>query len=161
MQSRWLYLPPAAAWYDFWTGKKLSGAQHIEAAAPLDLIPLYVKAGSILPMGPEIEYAGQMPDAPIDLRIYRGADGSFTLYEDQGNSYAYEKGAHATIPMQWNDATQTLTIGAREGTFPGMVTHREFHIVLVGENHGTGEEVASTPDKSVAYDGTRVEISLR
>ncbi|HEX4021558.1 MAG TPA: TIM-barrel domain-containing protein [Acidobacteriaceae bacterium] len=161
MQSRWLYLPPAAAWYDFWTGKKLPGAQHIEAAAPLDRIPLYVKAGSILPMGPEIEYANQMPGAPIDLRIYRGANGTFTLYEDQGNSYAYEKGAHAIIPLQWKDATQTLTIGARTGTFPGMVQHREFHIILVGENHGTGEEIASNPDKTVAYDGAPIEVSLK
>lgn len=161
MQSRWLYLPAATGWYDFWTGKRLSGAQHIEAAAPLDRIPLYVKAGSIVPMGPEIEYATQMPDAPMELRIYPGADGNFTLYEDQGDSYAYEKGAHATIPIHWNDATQTLTVGGREGTFPGMAEHREFHIVAVGENHGVGEEVSATADKTVTYDGMKVETSLK
>jgi alpha-D-xyloside xylohydrolase len=88
--SRWLYLPPAAAWYDFWTGKKLSADQRLEVSAPLDRIPLYVKAGSILPLRPEIEYAGEKPDAPIELRVYRSADGSFNLYEDSGDTYDYE-----------------------------------------------------------------------
>ncbi len=158
--SRWLYLPPAAAWYDFWTGKKYDGAQNMETAAPLNRIPLFVKAGSILPMGPEVEYARQMPDAPIYLRIYRGADGAFTLYEDQGDSYAYEKGAHATIPLQWQEATHTLVIGAREGSYPGMATQREFHVVLVGENHGAGEQIAATFDKTVTYNGTRLEVAI-
>ena len=90
--SRPVYLPPAAGWYDFWTGAQLKGDQHVEAQAPLDRIPLYVRAGSILPLGPEVEYAEQSPDAPLELRIYRGADGSFTLYNDQGDTYAYEKG---------------------------------------------------------------------
>ncbi len=112
--SRRIYLPEAADWYDFWTGESVRGGRNVDAAAPLDRIPLYVRAGSIVPMGPEIEYANENPNGPIELRIYRGADGAFDLYEDSGDSYAYEKGQHAVIPLHWNDATGELTIGARE-----------------------------------------------
>ena len=145
MQSRWLYLPPAAAWYDFWTGQRYKGAQHIEAAAPLDRIPLFVKAGSILPLGPVQQYAGQTPAAPLTLRIYPGADGHFTLYEDQGDGYAYEQGAHATIPLTWTEATHTLLIGARQGSYPGMAAQRQMRVVLVDANHGVGDGLADVP----------------
>ena len=101
--KRNVYLPAAAAWYDFWTGKSLTGGQEIEADAPLDRIPLFVRAGSILPMGPQIEYATQDPAGPIELRIYRGADGKFDLYEDAGDGYEYEKGQHSVIPIRWDD----------------------------------------------------------
>ncbi len=90
-----------------------------------------MKAGSILPLGPEVEYAGQIPGAPIELRIYRGADGHFDLYEDQGDTYNYEKGEHALIPIDWNESSQTLKIGARTGSYPGMVQSRKFNIVFV------------------------------
>jgi alpha-D-xyloside xylohydrolase len=156
--ERDVYLPPAARWYDFWTGKAMDGNQRLPAAAPLDRIPLYVKAGSILPMGPEIEYAQQKPDAPIELRVYRGADGHFDLYEDQGDTYNYEKGARAVIPIDWNDAAQTLTIGARSGSYPGMPAQRRFNIVLVRENHGVGGEITSTYDRSVDYTGATVTV---
>ncbi len=168
MQSRWLYLPPAAAWYDFWTGKKFSGAQHMEAAAPLDRIPLFVRAGSILPLGPVQEYAGQQADAPIEIRIYPGADGHFTLYEDQGDGYAYEQGAHATIPLTWTDATKTLSIGARQGSYPGMTAQREFHVVLVDGTHGVGDGLdggtagskAGTTDQTLSYTGAAASVRL-
>ncbi|MGC2546084.1 MAG: DUF5110 domain-containing protein, partial [Silvibacterium sp.] len=121
-------------------------------------IPLYVKAGSILPMGPEIEYAQQKPDAPIELRIYRGADGHFDLYEDQGDTYNYEKGQRAVIPIDWNESTQTVTIGPRSGSYPGMPEARKFNIVFVGENHGAGGEETSMADRSVDYTGSVVTV---
>ena len=103
LARRSVYLPAAAAWYDFWTGKSLTGGQEIEADAPLDRMPLFVRAGSIVPMGPQIEYATQDPAGPIELRIYRGADGKFDLYEDAGDGYEYEKGQHSVIPIRWDD----------------------------------------------------------
>ena len=156
--GRDVYLPPAGKWYDFWTGKSLNGDQRIDAAAPLDRIPLYVRAGSILLMGPEIEYAGQKPDAPIELRIYRGADGHFDLYEDQGDTYNYEKGERAVIPIDWNDATQTLTIGARSGSYPAMPAQRRFNVVFVSENHGGGGAETATADHSIDYSGAAVTV---
>jgi alpha-D-xyloside xylohydrolase len=159
--SREVYLPPAAAWYDFWTGAQLRGDQHVQAAAPLERIPLYVKAGSILPLGPEEEYASQSPDGPVELRIYRGADGDFTLYNDAGDSYDYEKGAHAVMPMHWDDAGSTLTLGARVGGYPGMAAKRKFRVVLVGSDHGVGLAVAPTADREIEYDGQRMSVVLR
>lgn len=159
--SRFLYLPPAAGWYDFWSGGKLAGDQRILAQAPLDRIPLYVRAGAILPMGPEIEYAGQKKNAPIELRVYRGADGSFDLYEDQGDTYAYEKGAYAITPIRWEDGRKTLTIGKRRGTYADMETVRTFRIVLVDAEHGTGAQVSATADKEIRYDGTELRVVFK
>ncbi|MDR3740380.1 MAG: glycoside hydrolase family 31 protein [Terracidiphilus sp.] len=158
---RSVYLPAAPTWYDFWTGTSLTGSREIDAEAPLDRIPLYVRAGSILPLGPEIEYATQSPEGPIELRIYRGADGSFELYEDSGDSYDYQKGEHAVVPIHWSDATGTLTIGARQGSFPGMVPQRTFRIVLVGNNHGAGPAITTKADKELLYKGTKLEVKLR
>ena len=157
---RSVYLPAAPVWYDFWTGESVQGGREIDAEAPLDRMPLYVRAGSILPMGPEIEYAAQNPGGPIELRIYRGADGEFKLYDDAGDSYNYEKGEHSVIPIRWNDAAGLLTIGAREGSFPGMVERRTFRIVVVGDRHGHGGEVEKNADKEVAYEGKQIEVYL-
>jgi alpha-D-xyloside xylohydrolase len=155
--SRHLYLPKAK-WFDFWTGKvPESGA--IDAAAPLERMPLYVRAGSIMPMGPDEQYATQEPADPIELRIYSGADGTFTLYEDENDNYDYEKGVYATIPLQWNDATRTLTIGERVGKFPGMLQTRTFHIVLVSDGHGAGIEPTAQADKVVEYAGKRISVT--
>lgn len=159
--SRFVYLPQAAGWYDFWTGERLAGSQRILAPAPLNRIPLYVRAGSILPMGPEIEYAGEKPDAPIELRIYRGADGSFDLYEDEGDSYAYEKGAYAITPIHWDDATGTLTIAARKGSYPGMVAARSFSVVVVGPGHGIGGDVAEAGNNQINYAGQAVSLIVK
>lgn len=158
--ERNVYLPPAARWYDFWTGKELKGDQRVDTAAPLERIPLYVRAGSIVPMGPEVEYARQKPDAPIELRVYRGADAHFNLYEDQGDTYAYEKGARAVIPIKWNEAAGTLTIGARKGSYPGMPKQRVFNVVLVGENHGAGGGVTANADQTVNYTGAAVTLQV-
>ncbi|MGA2571908.1 MAG: TIM-barrel domain-containing protein [Terracidiphilus sp.] len=157
--SRTVYLPAGAAWYDFWSGEKTQGGASITVEAPLDRIPLAVRAGSILPMGPEIEYARQAAD-PIELRIYPGADGNFTLYEDEGDSYRYEHGAHATISIRWNDAARTLTIGAREGSYTGMAPGHTFNVVVVSAGHGTGGDATAKPDKTVKYSGASVEVKF-
>ncbi|MGA7913882.1 MAG: glycoside hydrolase family 31 protein [Candidatus Acidiferrales bacterium] len=155
--SREIYLPKDK-WFDFWTGQTVDGGKSIEASAPLNRIPLYVRAGSIVPMGPQIEYTTEKPADPIELRVYAGADGTFTLYEDENDNYNYENGAYATIPIQWDDARHTLTIGERQGHFPGMLEHRTFHVVFVEENHGAGIDPAAQPDKIVEYTGKPVSV---
>ena len=143
------YLPKGTAWYYFWTGKRYRGGQTVTLETTLDCVPMFVRAGSILPLGPEMQYVGEKAWDNLELRIYPGADGSFTLYEDEGDGYNYEKGIYSTIAMQWNDRTRTLTIGERQGSFPGMLNHRLFTIVL--------------PDGSqqqVDYDGQKKQIKL-
>ncbi len=148
--SRSLYLPAASAWYDFWSEEKLDGGRRITADAPLDRIPLYVRAGSILPLGPEVEYAEQRTSEPIELRVYRGTDGNFNLYDDQGDTYRYETGEHAMIPLHWDDKSATMTIGARQGEYPGMPRDQEFRIVLVdGSKRGAAKQVRYTGQKVV------------
>ncbi len=155
--TRRMYLPKAT-WYDFWTGRELEGGATITTAAPLDRIPLFVRAGSILPMGPDLQYAAEKPADPIELRVYRGADGAFTLYEDENDGYNYEKGVFATIPITWNDSSQALTIGDRKGSFPGMLQSRTFHVVFVGENHGAAIGPTEQFDKTITYSGKAVSI---
>ncbi|HSB74538.1 MAG TPA: glycoside hydrolase family 31 protein [Terriglobales bacterium] len=157
-QSRRLYLP-RAKWYDFWMGTAVEGGHSLEAPAPLDRIPLYVRAGSILPLGPEEQWAREKPADPIEVRVYRGADGQFTLYEDENDNYDYEKGAYATIPFHWDEARQVLTIGERQGRFPGMLESRSFRVVFVRENHGVGISPADQPDKVVQYSGKEVTVT--
>jgi alpha-D-xyloside xylohydrolase len=156
--GRRVYLPKDQ-WYDFWTGAREEGGRDLDAPAPLSRIPLYVRAGSILPMGPELQYAEEKPADPIELRVYPGADADFLLYEDDNNSYAYETGAYATIPIHWNDSTRTLTFGDRKGSFPGMLNARTFNLVIVGDGHGTGPELINYPDKTFRYLGAAISIS--
>lgn len=159
--SRSVYMPAGGTWYDFWTGAVLKGGQTVTAAAPLETMPLYVRAGSILPMGPELQYTSETPADPIELRIYRGVDGTFDLYEDEGDGYGYEKGVHATISIIWNDSSQTLSIGARRGSFPGMLKERTFNVVLVGKDHGVGENPVTSPERAVRYNGDPISVSLK
>jgi alpha-D-xyloside xylohydrolase len=156
--QRTVYLPDSALWYDFWTGAPLRGGQDVQADAPLARMPLFVRAGSILPLGPEIEYADQKPADPIELRVYPGADGSFDLYGDEGDNYDYEKGAHAVIPIKWSQTNGTLVIGDRAGSYPGMSNSIKFHIVWVTQGHGAGGAVESTPDRTVEYTGSAITI---
>ena len=156
--SRRLYLPKTQ-WFDFWSGRQVNGGTAIDAAAPLERIPLYVRAGSVVPMGPDVEYAAAAPADPIELRVYPGADGSFTLYEDENDTYNYEKGIFATIPIEWNEAKRTLTIGDRKGTFPGMLETRTFRIVIVGSGHGSGIGLTDGPDKTVQYAGKSITVT--
>ncbi len=158
--TRSVYLPPAAGWYDFWTGEKLAADQKIEARAPLDVIPLYVKAGSILPMGPEIEYAEEDAD-PLEIRIYPGADGEFTLYADEGDNYGYENGNFVTVPLTWNDASKTLNIGSVRGSYPGIPSGVTLHIVLVGPGHGVGGAVTEKFERDVRYVGQSMNLQLK
>jgi alpha-D-xyloside xylohydrolase len=155
--TRSVYLPAGPTWYDFWSGSTQPGGQTITAPAPIDRLPLYVPAGSIIPMGPVMQYTTESPADPIELRVYRGADGAFTLYEDENDNYDYEKGMYATIPIAWKDATKTLTIGARKGTFPGMLQSCSFHVVFVSPGHGTGIGDTPAPDATLTYDGTAVD----
>ncbi len=155
--SRSVYLP-AATWYDFWTGEKIAGGQRITADAPLAKLPLYVRAGSIVPMGPAMEWSTQKPADPIELRIYPGADGDFTLYEDENDNYDYTKGQHATIALHWNDAEHTLTIGARQGSYPGMAPQHTFRVVVVGKDHGTGIGETASANTTATYSSQAITV---
>jgi alpha-D-xyloside xylohydrolase len=156
--NRNVYLPSGANWVDFWTGKNYSGGQTIEAASPIETVPLFMRDGSIIPYGPAIEYAMETND-PIELRVYRGADGAFTLYEDEGDNYNYEKGKYATIPITWNESSHTLKIGKRAGKFLGMLKERTFRIVWVSSGHGIGVASTPTPDLTVTYNGSALQVS--
>lgn len=153
------YLPQGAGWYDFWTGERLAGGQTVTRPTPIDLLPLYVRAGSILPLGPVVQYAAEPSTVPLELRVYSGADADFTLYEDENDTYHYEKGVYATIPLHWNDKTQQLTIGRRAGSYPGMAPTRTFHVVFVGPAKGTGGDVTERPDQVVRYGGELVAVN--
>ncbi|MGC2528040.1 MAG: glycoside hydrolase family 31 protein [Candidatus Acidiferrum sp.] len=156
--TRHLYLPNAK-WYDFWTGAAIQGGRTLDVPTTLDRMPLYVRAGSILPLGPDVEYAAQKSADPIELRVYRGANGTFTLYEDENDTYDYEKGVYATIPFTWDDAANTLTIGERSGSFSGMLEKRTFRIVFVTENHGVAGGLTQNADKTVEYSGKKISVT--
>ena len=143
------YLPKGATWYDFWTNKSFKGGQNVTLETQFDRVPMFVRAGSILPLGPEMQYVGEKTWDNLEVRVYPGANGSFVLYEDEGDSYSYEKGVYSTITFSWNDKARKLTIGARKGEFLGMLKSRQFTIVL--------------PDgrqQQVSYNGTECVISL-
>ena len=143
------YLPKGAEWYDFWTGQRYKGGQSINMVTSFDRVPMFVRAGSILPLGPEMQYVGEQSWDNLELRLYPGADGSFTLYEDEGDSYNYEHGAYATITFQWNDKARQLTIGDRQGRYEGMIQNRQFKLVLPD---GTSRQVD--------YNGNKITIEL-
>jgi alpha-D-xyloside xylohydrolase len=132
-QSRAVYLPAGCDWYDFHTGARHAGGQTITAAAPLQSIPVFVRAGSILPLGPVVQHTGEMSKEPIELRVFPGADADFTLYDDAGDGYGYEHGEFSLTPIHWDEATRQLTISARQGTFPGMPAVQDFRVALVGQ----------------------------
>jgi alpha-D-xyloside xylohydrolase len=154
---RKVYLPKSAGWYDFWTGKLIPGGQTIDAAAPIETLPLYIKAGSIVPMGPYLQYATEKVADPIELRVYIGANADFVLYEDENDTYNYEQGKYATIAINWNEAEKTLTIKDRKGDFPGMLKDRTFQVVWVSAKNGTGVEPAKQ-FQTVQYSGKEIKI---
>ncbi len=157
--SEWdVYLPKAAIWYDFWTGKRFEGGQYIETNAPLDKIPLFIRSGSILPLGKPVQYTGEKPADTLEIRVYKGADGIFTLYEDETDNYNYEKGIYATITFTWNDAKGALTISDRHGSFPGMLKERIFNIVFVSTSKGNEMITQEKPDKKVLYSGKKIVV---
>ena len=124
------YLPKGAMWYDYWTNKQYKGGQRVTITTTFNRVPMFVRAGSILPLGPEMQYVGEKNWDNLELRIYPGADGSFTLYEDEGDNYNYEKGTYSVIQFSWNEKTHTLTIGDRQGRYPGMLQNRQFTVVM-------------------------------
>ncbi len=161
VKTRKVYLPKGNSWVNFWTGETLDGGQTIDADAAIETIPLYVKAGSIVPMGPNIEYATESPNGAIELRIYPGANGEFKFYEDENDTYNYEKGKYSTISFKWNEKLHQLTISNRKGSFPGMQQQHLFNIVLVSKDHGADTGITDKADKSVIYDGKAVSVILR
>ena len=154
-----VYLPAGTKWFDFWTGSELEGGQTVSREAPIDILPLYVKAGSIIPFGPEVQYASEKTD-PLTIRIYPGADATFTFYDDERDNYNYEDGAYSTIEMKWNDALQTFTIEARNGEYKGMPESRNILLIKVQEGKGTGLPYTEEADKEIVYTGERIEIKL-
>jgi len=161
-RSRPVYLPATrGGWFDFWSGAAVAGGRQIEAPAPYDALPLHVRAGSIVPVGPDLQYTNEKPADPITLYVYAGADGAFTLYEDDGTTYGYERGECARIPLRWDDAKRTLTIGLRSGSFPGMLAERTFEVVLVSPRQPVGFSFFPQADRSVRYHGESVTLSFR
>jgi len=159
-KTRPVYLPAGADWYDFWTGQLYSGGQTINAEAPIDRLPLYVRAGSILPMGPVRQHVNDLPGATIELHIYPGQDASFELYEDAGDQYNYEDGAFSTIIIRWQDSSRQLTLGTRNGQFAGMLEQRTFDIFLHAEGKHTHGTSLVIPDQTVHYGGRQVVLDL-
>jgi alpha-D-xyloside xylohydrolase len=143
------YLPKGADWYDFWTGERQKGGQEVTVETSLDRVPMFVRAGSILPLAPEMQYASEHAWDDLEIRVYPGADATFTLYEDEGDNYNYERGQYTEIPLRWNDRSHTLTIGARRGQFPGMLQQRKFHIVI-----------GSAAPVTIVYNGQEVSRKL-
>lgn len=152
-KSKNVYLPSGTSWYDFMTGKKYDGGQEIVCRTTISNIPVYVRAGSIIPIGPDVQYAGEKPWDNLTIRVYAGADGSFTLYEDEGDNYNYEMGAFSTIDFKWKEREHQLVICRRAGKFQGMQITRNFNVVLIDGADKTAES------KTVKYKGS--EVSLR
>jgi alpha-D-xyloside xylohydrolase len=152
------YLPKGAGWYDFWTDKRYDGGQTVTGHYTLNTMPLYVRAGSIVPMGTVMQYATEKLDAPYEVRVYPGANARFTIYEDDNETYNYEKGQYATCELSWNDSARVLTIGGRKGSFPGMVKGRTFRVVFVHEGHGAGAAETKSPDQTVSYQGKTITV---
>jgi alpha-D-xyloside xylohydrolase len=145
-------------WYDFWTGAFRDAGQRLTAPAPYESLPVFVRAGSILPMGPELQYTSEKPADPLTVWVYTGRDGRFELYEDDGVSYEYEKGRYAIIPLEWDEAMGALTIGARTGSFPGMLDKRQIRVVFVGKGAPVPHSATPSVARTVEYDGKAVTI---
>lgn len=160
--SRNVYLPKQKGWYDFYTGEYHAGGQTIVADAPYDKIPVFIPEGAILPIGPEMQWSDEKKPELIDLYVYAGKDGSYTLYEDEGTNYNYEKGKYAVIDFKYDDARKQVTIGARKGSFDGMLQKRRFNIILVDQKKQQGVNLAKSPKgKVVKYSGQAITVKLK
>jgi alpha-D-xyloside xylohydrolase len=153
-------LPSAPGWYDFWSGARLSAGSTVEASAPLERIPVYVRAGSILPLGPMAQNADIQPDT-LEVRVYAGADGDFEWYSDAGDSYDYEKGRHRIVPMHWDDAARTLILGESAGSYPGMPRQIQIQLIVVRDAHGVGGNLTEAVDGEGVYKGKGLRIKAR
>ncbi|HEY5807831.1 MAG TPA: TIM-barrel domain-containing protein [Povalibacter sp.] len=160
-RTRKVYLPAGTRWYDFNSGAAHDGGQEIDVAAPLARMPLFVRAGSIVPVGPAVQYTSEKLDAPITLHVYRGANGKFDLYEDDGLSYNYENDQFARIPVSYDDAAGTLTIGARAGSFPGMVATRTYNVRWITPGEVSASDLDAKPDATLEYSGEPVTFKFQ
>jgi alpha-D-xyloside xylohydrolase len=149
---------PEGRWYDFWTGAAVEGGRTIEAPAPYESMPLHVRAGSIVPFGPALQWTGEKPADPIRLVVYTGRDGRFTLHEDDGETNAHETGAFSTIPLAWSERDGVLTIGERSGSFAGMLAERTLEVVFVSPGRPVGDDPMREPDRVVRYTGQPVSV---
>ncbi len=154
-----VYLPKGG-WYDFWTGEFILGGRNVAKPTPIDIIPLYVRAGSILPVGPDVQYATEKKWDNLEIRVYPGADGSFVLYEDENDNYNYEKGNYTTIMFSWHDKDRTLEVSDRNGRFPGMLMQRKFRIVVADRDKGSFQKHTVNPDRVLTYRGKAMKIRL-
>ena len=158
-RDREVYFPAGETWYDFYTGKAVKGGQTLKVDAPYETMPLFVRGGSIVPAGGDIQYAAQKSDEPVTIVVYGGRDGDFTIYEDEGTNYNYEKGAFSKIRLEYNDKTNELTIADREGSFPGMQSDRKFNIVKVDAAHPVADAIKAK-GKLVNYNGRKAVVKL-
>jgi len=158
-RTREVYFPAACGWYDFYSGKHIKGGQQANVDAPYERIPLFVREGTILPVGPDIQYTDEKPADTITLFIYTGKDCTITLYEDEGINYNYEKGSFSTIKFSYNDNKGELTIGDRNGEFDGMLKNRTFNIVWVTDNKAVPFNAGITPDERVEYEGNSIIVN--
>ena len=158
-RERNVWLPAADGWIDFWTGQRHQGGETIKADAPLSQIPIHVKEGSIVVLGPEVQSAADSED-PLEVRIYPGHDADFIFYQDHGDGYAYESGQRTTIPMHWDDRRQVLTVGAANGSFPAMPRQHTLRVVMVRSGHGVGIAPEQNADRVVSYAGQRMAVEL-
>lgn len=155
------YLPAGADWYDFWSNQRHAGGARVTTACPLDRFPLFVRAGSIVPMSPVMNYVTEKPDAPYEIRVYPGADATFTIYEDDGETYAYEKGRRATVELRWDESSRTLSVGKRKGGYPGMVEKRRLDVFIASASVAAGAaESEVTLARTVTYDGTPLKLKF-
>ncbi len=159
-QTKDVYLPKGSGWYDFWTGEFILGGRNVAKPTPIDIIPLYVRAGSILPVGPDVQYATEKKWDNLEIRVYPGADGSFVLYEDENDNYNYEKGNYTTIMFSWHDKDRTLEVSDRNGRFPGMLMQRKFRIVVADRDKGSFQKHTVNPDRVLTYRGKAMKIRL-
>ncbi|MEO7046689.1 MAG: TIM-barrel domain-containing protein, partial [Ferruginibacter sp.] len=155
VKSKETYLPLGTDWFDFWTGEKYKAGTNVNKQTPLDIIPMYVKAGAIIPIGPDVQYATEKKWDDLEIRIYPGANGKFVLYEDENDNYNYEKGMYATITFEWNDKKNELTIGNVNGSFPGMLTTRKFNVVVVKPGLGAADSRYNN-GKEIMYNGKKL-----
>lgn len=153
--KKWpVYLPEGSGWYNFWTNQYYNGGREVNTDAPINIVPLYVKAGSIIPIGPDVQYSTEKKWDNLTVRVYDGADGEFVLYEDENDNYNYEKGKFSTITFKWNNQEKTLSVGDRIGNFKGMLSTRKFNVVLIADGKSPGRS------KSITYNGKLINMKL-
>ena len=159
-RNRSVYFPEQCGWYNLYTGEYTEGGQRLIVDAPYEQIPVFVREGAIIPFGPEMEWSDEKPAELINLYVYAGQNGSFELYEDEGVNYNYEKGKYATIAITYDDATKTISFGARKGQFAGMLKNRRFNVVLISKDAPKALNLEDPEGKMVNYNGKAVSVKL-